>query len=262
MTSGVARERVMIDTPMTDLRPVEQDQKSQPLLSTRNLRKAYGEMVALEGLDLDVRSGECVALIGHNGSGKTTALRLAAGRLESTGGEILVAGEDLASKADSPAARKEIALVSDEPVLYDDLTVSEHLELVGLSHGVTEGLDERIEALLETFGLEAYRGLLPGQLSRGLKQKTQLVCSLIRPFSVLMLDEPVVGLDPGSQKALHRTLLETKTGGAGILLATHQLAFAEGLADRAVVLQEGRVVAGGLYEEIATGERAASLGLA
>lgn len=232
-----------------------------PLLSTRKLRKAYGEMVALEGLDLDVHPGECIALIGHNGSGKTTALKLAASRLEPTEGQILIGDEDVAAEADSVASRKEIALVSDEPTLYDDLTVAEHLELVGLAHGVTESLDGSIGALLEDFGLEAYRNLLPGQLSRGLKQKAQLVCALVRPFSVLMLDEPVVGLDPRSQKALHETLRNTRTGGAGILLATHQLAFAEGLADRAVVLQEGRVAAEGVYEEIATGEQAIRLGL-
>ena len=223
-------------------------ERDAPLLALRNAGKSYGELVALAGLDLELHLGECVALVGHNGSGKTTALKLAAGEVETTGGSIEVGGTEVQRGTDQPAVRRAVSVVHDEPVFYEDLTVEEHLELVGLAHGVSEGLDARIEALLEQFNLRGRERFLPGQLSRGLRQKAQLACALVRPFSVLLLDEPVVGLDPDSQAALRETLLDLKARGKAVLLSTHQLGFARGLADRAVVLQDGRLVAAGPYE--------------
>src|SRR5919198_4441563 len=214
-----------------------------PVLAVRGLRKTYGELVALEGIHLEVRPGECVALIGHNGSGKTTTMRLLAGQLEPTAGSVTVVGVDMHHAADTHRARAALAFVPDSPLLYDDLTVAEHLELVGLAHGVGDDLDERIAVLLEAFELDARRDFLPVQLSRGMRQKTQLACTLVRPFRVLLLDEPVVGLDPPSQANLKELLEEAKSEGISILLSTHQLWFSEGLADRAVVLHDGQVLA-------------------
>jgi ABC-2 type transport system ATP-binding protein len=188
-----------------------------PVLQLRGVRKTYGELVAVDLLDLEVRLGDCVALIGHNGSGKTTTLRLVAGLLEPTGGEVIVAGDNLRLGR----SRAALSFVPDSPLLYPDLTVREHLELVGLAHGVGDGLDGRIADLLELLDLAARADFLPGQLSRGMRQKTQLACALVRPFQVLLLDEPVVGLDPPSQQALHRVLLAAKQDGAAILLSTH-----------------------------------------
>jgi ABC-2 type transport system ATP-binding protein len=136
------------------------------------LRKVYGDVVALDGLDLEVAAGECVALIGHNGSGKTTAVRLAAGQLQPTAGTVTVAGIEVTGKADVPEARARLAFVPDTPVLYGDLTVGEHLELVALAHGIGDPAAERIAALLAELGLAGRREFLPGQLSRGLRQKT------------------------------------------------------------------------------------------
>ena len=129
----------------------------------------------------------------------------------------------------------------DSPLLYDDLTVRQHLELVTLSHGVVDdGVDARIDALLARLGLAARADFLPRELSRGMRQKTQLACALIRPAAVLVLDEPVVGLDPPSQALLRELLSERKRAGAAVLLTTHQMAFADGLADRAVRARGGR----------------------
>jgi ABC-2 type transport system ATP-binding protein len=228
-----------------------------PVLQLRRVRKTYGELVAVDLLDLEVRPGDCVALIGHNGSGKTTTLRLVAGLLEPTGGEVLVSGDNLRRDR----SRAVLSFVPDSPLLYPDLTVREHLELVGLAHGVVDGLDGRIADLLELFDLATRADFLPGQLSRGMRQKTQLACALVRPFQVLLLDEPVVGLDPPSQQALHRVLVAAKQDGAAILLSTHQLAFAAGLADRAVLLHEGRMVEQGAYGSVVGGVEAGRLGL-
>jgi len=231
------------------------------VLAVRGLRKTYGDVVALEGIDLEVAPGECVALIGHNGSGKTTTMRLASGQLEPTAGSVAVAGVDVHRAADAHRARAALAFVPDTPLLYDDLTVGEHLELVGLAHGVRDDLDRRIAILLEALELAERRDFTPTQLSRGMRQKTQLACTLVRPFEVLLLDEPVVGLDPPSQAVLRDLLAEIRKGGAAIVLTTHQLAFSEGLADRAVVLHDGRVVDAGDYQSVVAGDEATRLGL-
>jgi ABC-2 type transport system ATP-binding protein len=231
------------------------------MLSLRGLRKTYGKVVALDEFSLEVAAGECVIIIGHNGSGKTTATRIAAGQLKPTAGQAIVLGSDIHRGRDSYRARAQLAFVPDTPVLYPDLTVTEHLQLVGLAHGVTEGLDDRGETLLREFDLTARQGFLPSHLSRGMRQKTQLACTLVRPFKVLILDEPIVGLDPPSQATLRTTLCNVKQGGAAVLLTTHQLGFAAGLADRAVVLSDGRVVDEGAYERVMSGRVAAALGL-
>jgi ABC-2 type transport system ATP-binding protein len=225
------------------------------------LRKVYGDVVALDGLDLEVAAGECVALIGHNGSGKTTALRLAAGQLQPTAGTVTVDGIEMTDKADVPEARARLAFVPDTPVLYGDLTVGEHLELVALAHRLGDRAGERLAMLLEELGLAGREEFLPGQLSRGLRQKTQLACALLRPFQVLLLDEPVVGLDPPSQRALRKLLRRAAAEGAAVVLTTHQLGFAEGLADRAVILEDGRVADAGRFEQVLGGAQAARLGL-
>jgi len=215
-------------------------------LEVAGLRREYGRLVALAGLDVQVGAGECVALVGVNGSGKSTAVRAIAGLLEPSAGTVRVCGHDPHREPDAEAARSALALVPDAPLLYDDLTVRQHLELVTLSHGV----DGPIDAWLGRLGLAARAGFLPRELSRGLRQKTMLACALVRPAAVLVLDEPVVGLDPPSQVLLREVLLERVGAGAAVLLTTHQLAWADGLADRAVLLDDGRVVDQGAWAAV------------
>ena len=226
-----------------------------PALAVEGLRRSYGDFEALDGLDLQVANGECVALIGHNGSGKTTAVRMIGGLLVPSGGVVRVAGFRIDDDDESVAARAAISLVPDTPMLYGDLTVREHLELVVVAHGVTrEFLDDRIDGILGRLDIEARSDAFPGQLSRGMRQKLMLACALIRPFSLLVLDEPVVGLDPSTQRVLRELLLETKASGSGVLLTTHQLAFARGIADRAVLLADGVAVLEGPYDEVVESE--------
>ena len=222
-----------------------------PPLVTRGLGRSYGRLVALDELSLTVAAGECVALIGVNGSGKSTAVRLVSGLLTPSRGEVWICGSDPHREPEAERARAALAVVPDAPVLYDDLPVRQHLELVAMAHGVPdEEIDERIDGLLDRLDLGARGSYLPRELSRGMRQKAQLACALIRPAALLVLDEPVVGLDPPSQTHLRELLVAAKSGGAGVLMTTHQLRFADGVADRGVVLEEGRVVDKGPWDEL------------
>jgi ABC-2 type transport system ATP-binding protein len=199
-----------------------------------------------------------VALIGANGSGKSTAVRSICGLLEPTEGTVRICDADPHTEPGATAARAALAFVPDQPVLYDELTVHQHLELTALSHGAAEGLADRIAGLLDRLGLTARKDFLPAELSRGMRQKTQLACAFVRPARLIVLDEPVVGLDPPSQTLLATMLGEAKAAGSAVLFTTHQLRFAEGLADRAVRLDEGTIADAGAWEAVR--ERAADAG--
>lgn len=204
-----------------------------PVLVADDLRKEYGDVVALHDFRLSVEPGELLALVGHNGSGKSTFLRLVAGLLEPTDGVLVVAN----APAGSLRARAEVSFVPDQPVLYDDLSVNEHIEYTARLHGELDWPD-RADTLLDVLGLAARAGDLPSRFSRGLRQKTSLVLGLVRPFSILLVDEPFVGLDPQGQGALTELLVEAASAGAAVLVATHQLAFLEH-ASRCVALRDG-----------------------
>jgi ABC-2 type transport system ATP-binding protein len=235
---------------------------ASPVLEVKGVARRYGELEVLREFELELSPGECVAVIGHNGSGKTTAVRIIAGLLDSSAGSVSVDGALVGDASEGVAARAAIAMIPDTAALYDDLTVREHLQLVALAHGdADDSLDQRIETLLELLALTAKADARPGQLSRGMRQKAQLACALIRPSLLLVLDEPVVGLDPAAQRTLRELLSEAKRAGRAVLLTTHQLEFARGIADRAVLLSDGEVVASGPYEEIVDGPLVRDYGL-
>jgi ABC-2 type transport system ATP-binding protein len=223
-----------------------------PPLEARAVSRSFGQLRALHDFSLTIAPGQCVAVIGANGSGKSTAVRTLAGLLEPSEGEVRVEGDDPHREPEAERARARMALVPDNPLLYGDLTVREHVELVTVAHGLAGSeLDGRIDALLDRLGLGHRSDFRPPELSRGMRQKTQLACALIRPAVLLLLDEPVVGLDPPSQALLHALLLERKAAGCAVLLTTHQLGFAEGLADRGILLSEGETIDAGSYRDVA-----------
>lgn len=187
-----------------------------PEVSTDGLSKTYGDVTALAEIDLEVPAGEAVVLVGHNGSGKSTLLGLIAGTMEPTEGEVRIAG----SEPDSVKARTRRSWLPDSPVLYDDLTVDEHLRYISRLHGGT-GDEPRIDELLERLELSERRDDLPSQFSRGLRQKTAIAVALCRPFSLLLVDEPFVGLDAQGRAAMLDLLSEAASDGATLIVATH-----------------------------------------
>jgi ABC-2 type transport system ATP-binding protein len=206
------------------------------VLEAEGASKAYADLVALEPLTLRVPEGQAVALVGHNGSGKSTFLRLAAGLVELTDGEITVAGEP----AGSSGARAAASFLPDEPVLYDDLSVREHLAYVAALHGVTADAAD-FDELLARVGLSHRADDLPARFSRGLRQKASIALGLVRPFEILLVDEPFVGLDAPGKDALLGILEELHDDGAAVVVATHDPAFVERV-DRCIALRDGVVI--------------------
>ena len=206
------------------------------------LTKTYGAHAALDPLDLTIGTGDLVMLVGPNGSGKTTFLRMVAGLLEPTAGEVRVDGFD----AGSIDARAALAYLPDNPVLYDDLSLVEHLHYIGGLHGVDgDDLEKRGDALMRRFNLSDRADDLPVTFSRGLRQKTSIALALIRPFGVLIVDEPFVGLDQPGKEALLELVVDAHNQGATVVVATHALEFAS-VAKRCVALRDGSLVFDGV----------------
>ncbi|MBX3313826.1 MAG: ABC transporter ATP-binding protein [Actinobacteria bacterium] len=207
-----------------------------PALTADGLTKTYDELVALHPLELVIPSGQSVALIGHNGSGKSTFLRMVAGLLEPSGGDLEVHGFDLGDVE----ARATTSYLPDEPVLYDDLSLREHVEYISRLHG-GDGFDDYAEEMCARLGLTDRVDDLPSRFSRGLRQKTAIVLAIARPFSLLLVDEPFVGLDQPGKAVLLDLLDEVHADGATTLVATHDPAYVDRV-DRSIALRDGEVV--------------------
>lgn len=207
-----------------------------PALRTTDLSKTYDDLVALHPLSLEVPVGQSVALIGHNGSGKSTLLRMVAGLLDPSDGDVEVAGFELGDVD----ARATTSFLPDDPVLYDDLSLREHAQYISRLHG-GEGWDDYAESLCMRLGLEDRIDDLPARFSRGLRQKTSIVLALVRPFSLLLVDEPFVGLDLPGKEVLLQLLDEVHADGAATLVATHDPAYVDRV-DRSLALRDGEVI--------------------
>jgi ABC-2 type transport system ATP-binding protein len=217
-------------------------------LAIKGLSKTYGKP-AVDDLSLTVRSGELYALLGPNGAGKTTTLRMVAGLLKPDAGSIEVFGVD--ALADPIAAKQMIAWAPDEPMLYDLLTPMEYLEFVAGLWGVQPGpAQARAEALLKWLGLWEQRAQRCEGFSRGMKQKAALAGALIHEPRLLILDEPLTGLDAAAARQVKDVLSERVRGGATVILTTHILEVAERMADRIGIIQHGRLLAEGTLDEL------------
>jgi ABC-2 type transport system ATP-binding protein len=204
---------------------------------------------AVDGLDLNVRAGEFYALLGPNGAGKTTTLRMIAGLLRPDAGTIGVLGID--ALADRVAAKRVMAWISDEPMIYDKLTPREYLEFVAGLWDVAPALAEpRANALLGWLELAPHADERCEGFSKGMRQKVALAGALIHEPQLIILDEPLTGLDAGSARQVKSVLRERARAGGTIIMTTHILEVAERMADRIGVIAHGRLIAEGTLEEL------------
>jgi ABC-2 type transport system ATP-binding protein len=222
-----------------------------------SLCKSFGRP-AVDQLDLTVRRGELYALLGPNGAGKTTTLRMVAGLLAPDSGKIEVLGVSLAD--DPPRAKQKMAYLPDEPMLYAKLKPTEYLEFVAGLWGMQAGdAEPRARRLLDWLDLTKHAHELTEGFSRGMKQKLALAGALIHEPQLLILDEPLTGLDAAAARQVKDLLLEHVQGGGTVILTTHILEVAERLAQRIGIIQHGRLIAQGTLEELRGQSRGGTL---
>ena len=232
---------------------------SPPALAIRGLRKSFARP-AVDGLDLTVRAGEFYMLLGPNGAGKTTTLRMVSGLLKPDAGTIAVFGVD--ALADPVAAKEIMGWLSDEPMIYDRLTPLEYLAFVAGLWRVEPALAQaRARDLLRWLGLEGHAHERCESFSRGMRQKVALAGALVHEPKLIILDEPLTGLDAGSARLVKDVLAARVRAGNTVIMTTHILEIAERMADRIGVIANGRLIAEGTLAELRshTGRGTASL---
>jgi ABC-2 type transport system ATP-binding protein len=215
---------------------------------TTALRKVFGTLVAVDSLDLDIHRGEVFGLLGPNGSGKTTTIRMLCGLLEPTSGSATIVGIDVAK--DPEGVRRRIGYMSQRYGLYDDLTVVENMRFYGSMYGLRGARREgRVQALLDDLGLRSRKNQMAGTLSGGWKQRLALACATAHQPDMLFLDEPTAGVDPASRRLFWDRIYALARAGTTILMTTHYMDEAE-RCQRLGFLSRGHLIALGTVDEI------------
>ena len=225
-------------------------------LVVEGLTRRFGRTEAVSGVTLSVASGEVVGFLGENGAGKTTTLRCVSGLLAADSGSICVAGADLVREP--RVARARLGFVPDRALLYDKLSAREFLAFVAALYDLpADAAERRAEGLLTRLELTPHASRTIDGYSLGMRQKTSIAAALLHSPPLLLLDEPLNGLDPAATRTLKDLLREHAAAGGGVLVSTHLLDVAERLCDRVVILRHGRVLAQGTLAELrgAHGER-------
>jgi len=219
------------------------------LIEAVGLVKHYGPHRAVDGVDLTVYSGEVYAFLGPNGAGKTTTLRMLMGLVEPQEGSVKIDGRDI--KKQPREAKAVVGFVPDRPFLYEKLTAAEFLRFLGGIYGLSGGETERrIGELLEFFDLADWTDELIEGFSHGMKQRLTFAGALLHKPKVLIVDEPMVGLDPRGAKLIKETFRQLAAEGAGILMSTHTLEIAQETSDRIGIIREGRIIAEGTMSRL------------
>jgi ABC-2 type transport system ATP-binding protein len=219
------------------------------MIRLEGLTKAYGSFVAVDRLDLHVPRGELFGFLGPNGAGKTTTLRMIAGILRPTAGRIWLGGDDVV--AQPMAAKRRLGFIPDRPFVYEKLTGAEFLRFVAGLYGQDGAVVERrIDELLELFELSAWKDELVESYSHGMRQKLIISSALIHRPECIVVDEPMVGLDPKAARLLKEIFRHFVARGGTVLMSTHTLEVAEAMCDRIAIIQNGRIVARGTVDEM------------
>jgi len=230
------------------------------VIEARGLAKRYGRFTAVHPMDLHVRPGELFGFLGPNGAGKTTTIRMIAGVLRPSEGTVIVAGHDIVR--DPRRAKSSIGYIPDRPFLYEKLTGAEFLRFVGgLWRKDGEELEHRIDELLELFDLAEWKHSLVESYSHGMRQKLLISAALVHNPDVIVVDEPMVGLDPRGARLIKELLRAFVARGGTVFLSTHTLEVAEALCDRIAIIQGGRIRALGTMNELRAEAAAGSAGL-
>lgn len=219
------------------------------MISIQNVTKNYGRKVAVDNLSLEIGAGEFFAVLGHNGAGKTTTIKMLAGLLRPTSGKLLVGGVDV--QQDPIAAKKVSAYVPDQPFLYDKLSGIEFMNFIADLYEVDgAGREKEIDRLVELFGMKDFVRELTEAYSHGMKQRLVLAATLLHKPKVILVDEPLVGLDPHTARLVKQVFKDQARSGTSIFMSTHVLSVAEDFADRIGIMSQGKLVALGKMDDL------------
>lgn len=219
------------------------------MIELSNLTKRYGRFTAVDGINLTIPRGELYGLLGPNGAGKTTTMRMIAGILQPTSGTVKIAGADI--QTNPLVAKSRLGFIPDRPFVYDKLTGAEFLRFVaGLYGQEGESIERRIDELLELFELAPWKDELTESYSHGMRQKLIISSALVHRPEVIVVDEPMIGLDPKSARLLKDLLREFVTRGGTVLMSTHTLEIAEAMCDRIAIVQGGHIAASGTMDDL------------
>lgn len=219
------------------------------MIRLTGLQKRYGAFEAVRGIDLHVQPGEVFGFLGPNGAGKTTTMKMVAGLLKPSAGSVVIDGVDAAR--DPVEAKRRIGYIPDRPYLYERLTGREMLRFVGGIFSMDEGaIDARGGELLEFLGLHHFGDEMIEGYSHGMKQRLTLACALLHDPRLMVVDEPMVGLDPAGARLIKGVFRERARTGRTVFLSTHTLDVAEAICDRVAIVHQGRIAALGTVAEL------------
>ena len=219
------------------------------MISINGLVKKYGSFTAVDGVTLDVARGEIHGFLGPNGAGKTTTIRMIAGLLKPTAGRIVVNGHDLAREPER--AKASLGFIPDRPFIYEKLTAGEFLRFHGGLYGLDgPPLDERVREMLELFELTRWERELVESFSHGMKQRLVMCAAFLHRPEAVVVDEPMVGLDPRGARLIKDVFRRMSAHGVAVLMSTHTLEVAQEMCDRISIILQGRIIASGTVPEL------------
>ena len=219
------------------------------MIAVEHLVKQYGRFTAVDDVSLDVQPGEIHGFLGPNGAGKTTTLRMIAGLLKPTSGRVVVDGHDVALEPE--LAKSSLGFIPDRPFIYDKLTAGEFLRFHGGLYGLDAGaLDERVQEMLELFELARWRDELVESFSHGMKQRLVMCAAFLHRPRAVVVDEPMVGLDPRGARLIKDVFRRMAETGVAILMSTHTLEVAQEMCDRISIILKGKIIARGTVDEL------------
>lgn len=219
------------------------------MIAIHDLVKQYGAFTAVDGVSLEVGDGEIHGFLGPNGAGKTTTIRIVAGLLKPTSGRVLIGGHDLAQEPE--VAKASLGFIPDRPFIYEKLTAGEFLRFHGGLYGVDgKGIGRRVSEMLELFELSRWEGELVESFSHGMKQRLVMSAAFLHRPRAVVVDEPMVGLDPRGARLIKQVFRAMSAQGVAILMSTHTLEVAEEMCDRISIIQKGKIIARGTVAEL------------